>query len=1210
MNYGQKDLRGNIQQYLQYQTLNANNSYLKQPRSIATANITERLSSLNNLIDNARDELNYNNPDTSKLKIWLEMGLKEEKALFDMLHHFVQGDPNMTAKIVQLDALAKKRIQIERMVEHIALSRNNTFSNITTLKNFNDKLHRKYNSYSLNEYNSNKKLVIAFDYLYDLPDTYYSFYLTYYLIDTNSGKLLSSTDRTTAVMISKMRNNAVINAVEHIRISNSSYQALYIEVIGIPYARQDQSMGIGWTMLPVSILNDFTVQAPVYSSNNTLKRSSSNILSKSNEQLRNSSLINRDRLSENVGKFKLPFYHYPIKYVSPYADFKYNNRVGKLFLFIQSKGALGSDFASQEDLRDLMEKNNRGFAHMSYSIPAIHAEREFEHYQDEKSKLAKDNVELTDENKRLNKLLDNQQKKLEDLLAIENNEVGKILKGEKALVNALKRNPFEPDDEDSEDEDDNAKMARWRAYDTNLTGLSILLINMTNHPNGHKVRIISRVVFQGQILEDDLYQKMQHETVKLKPEQQKKKFTVPIDQDFKIAACLNKLLEIYAGENIYLEFDILHKNKLVAWSTFELGEAYNERFVLKTGIHAAQLYSGKRKAYPFKKKKAKQIADYFIHFKLSEFQYKREKMQAYVMDPIKEENEGDESIDENGSNNSINGNTANVDKTDELNQENNNDAYIINKNKTSVKTPFTNGGIDIYIDQLRFLPDNVAVSKILARVVDDEFNDLITPMSLHPQGNSDHVKPIFDDKIEVRLKEYSVPMFLIVAILCIEESDSTGEIKILGYAYHPLFLSIQDDKPSNPASVVSYLNNGNFQIPIYHLGYNTIFKEKINLQNLNKLERITALTILCRINRAVEEGNKILNIDSVSENELESKKVLVKFKGYSQGKYYFPNQPNSVEDELYHYRDARLNYKCKDKSIEVLHKLGIDINSDEIEDDVVYELEQVFSKPKTRNDFRFNFHGFQKYTQTVGFSIAIDGIFQTKKRGFYIVMFGINPPGGFYKEVVSSENTYFVSEIDWDSSSSGMLAYNSKYTSIKQIPFNPNAHIIFTIKEVVFNKKREPVIKDFGFSILPLFSQDEYVYSGAYQLPVFKGDLDAASVATLQNGDPFDSLLESAIKNRSSKRILKPLDLTSLVIRLKDNFLGSDMFQYRFDIGRINTDFLPKNKINKYVITSKSYEREKNKESLRGMCLKNVDTDDMNYILSQVVYEAYGLTNI
>lgn len=71
---------------------------------------------------------------------------------------------------------------------------------------------------------------------------------------------------------------------------------------------------------------------------------------------------------------------------------------------------------------------------------------------------------------------------------------------------------------------------------------------------------------------------------------------------------------------------------------------------------------------------------------------------------------------------------------------------------------------------------------------------------------------------------------------------------------------------------------------------------------------------------------------------------------------------------------------------------------------------------KRNKNLNFNFDYFVKYSEAVGFKLSIDGIFKPLNEGIYFIVYGLNPPGGFYQDVIRKDSTYTRFKLDWESS--------------------------------------------------------------------------------------------------------------------------------------------------------------------------------------------------
>jgi len=169
--------------------------------------------------------------------------------------------------------------------------------------------------------------------------------------------------------------------------------------------------------------------------------------------------------------------------------------------------------------------------------------------------------------------------------------------------------------------------------------------------------------------------------------------------------------------------------------------------------------------------------------------------------------------------------------------------------------------------------------------------------------------------------------------------------------------------------------------------------------------------------------------------------------------------------------------------------------------------------------------------------------------------------------------------------------------------------MIFIIKEVVFSNNRA-AIKDYGFAMLPLLAEKRYIYTGIYQLPIFKYDLTKEASEELAKDDPWKMLLTLAGKKnpKTKKPFADIMDGCSLIIRLKDNNY-EQLIEEPFEHQRMNYYFLPEQKLEKYRYDEKKEEKLK-KASLKPMkdiIIKGVIPEEFNEVLRKALNDAYKL---
>lgn len=136
----------------------------------------------------------------------------------------------------------------------------------------------------------------------------------------------------------------------------------------------------------------------------------------------------------------------------------------------------------------------------------------------------------------------------------------------------------------------------------------------------------------------------------------------------------------------------------------------------------------------------------------------------------------------------------------------------------------------------------------------------------------------------------------------------------------------------------------------------------------------------------------------------------------------------------------------------------------------------------------------------------------------YVVICSINPPGSVYQKDRSFDKTIIYSDVNFDSNVRGQKFTETFYAFVN-VPIDKKAHMIIDVKSIKFKKKEATEIKDYAWSIFPLFNlletdddlkTDEiFVQSGIYMIPLFQGKVRDDLVEDLVKEDnPWETLLK------------------------------------------------------------------------------------------------------
>jgi len=175
------------------------------------------------------------------------------------------------------------------------------------------------------------------------------------------------------------------------------------------------------------------------------------------------------------------------------------------------------------------------------------------------------------------------------------------------------------------------------------------------------------------------------------------------------------------------------------------------------------------------------------------------------------------------------------------------------------------------------------------------------------------------------------------------------------------------------------------------------------------------------------------------------------------------------EHELFEIRKAQIYTSIKSK-IDLLRKaFGKPVGEEKMSNDQLEVVTNQFIEEKINlsdNSKQLDLKYLTTYRDSIGFSVSIDALYNPPRNGLFIIMFCLNPPGNLYMETPDSDLVFIANQIDYNSSVQ-CIKYTDGWFRFDQNVLENNSHIIFTIKEVVINKKTASTIKDLGFGILP-----------------------------------------------------------------------------------------------------------------------------------------------
>lgn len=131
--------------------------------------------------------------------------------------------------------------------------------------------------------------------------------------------------------------------------------------------------------------------------------------------------------------------------------------------------------------------------------------------------------------------------------------------------------------------------------------------------------------------------------------------------------------------------------------------------------------------------------------------------------------------------------------------------FIPNPNPAYSDVQFQKGaGIDFYVDQARYLPTSVTITKIMVRFVDSDLIDICDPTSKVAEITSKVFEPEFNYRTELRYPYFNPTTMAIITLYTVDVRDDEGKPSIVGYGFFPLFLDRDTkEQPEDQENVVS-----------------------------------------------------------------------------------------------------------------------------------------------------------------------------------------------------------------------------------------------------------------------------------------------------------------------------------------------------------------------------------------------------------------------
>jgi len=465
-------------------------------------------------------------------------------------------------------------------------------------------------------------------------------------------------------------------------------------------------------------------------------------------------------------------------------------------------------------------------------------------------------------------------------------------------------------------------------------------------------------------------------------------------------------------------------------------------------------------------------------------------------------------------------------------------------------------GFDVYIDAARGLPDNVAVSKVSVKVLDDKKNVIGAETTEFCKPNSMATSPTFRALAEFRSENFDPTITLLFRVDAYDRFHH--ELKCVGYALLNPFCDPEkrDEQPQFKNQQHFQLNEGGHQIPLHKRPPSLV---GLSHKSLLSKPKVSCATLLVRIHKGPksEDGLTTLKREEIDPAEYARYGTMIAAGPYSSKCYDSTrSRPSAIEKRLYERRGQTRaktlirQYAQNELCSEALGARKADtFSQDEVNDWIKARVE---GKPAGKaEDAMLDYTYMNPYQEDLGFKVVVDGLNNmpypsgfSAKPTFYKVVFTLSPPGFYFNEGETrlANEAFFTLSYDLGSHRS-----SPRFTDIihpfEHVEYRPEMLVVFEVRKVQYVMAQgnprflvDPPEKGY-WSAMRVFKKDEkgvplkYVDSGCTVLPLFAGRVPKD---LLTAEDPWRWILDDVVRNRSFRQCSVVEKGAGISVRLVD----------------------------------------------------------------------------
>jgi len=459
-------------------------------------------------------------------------------------------------------------------------------------------------------------------------------------------------------------------------------------------------------------------------------------------------------------------------------------------------------------------------------------------------------------------------------------------------------------------------------------------------------------------------------------------------------------------------------------------------------------------------------------------------------------------------------------------------AYRMVKRPRPPGNPFQPGdGFVLCVDGARFLPVNVTISRVVARAYTNSGKLLGGTVDALAQLSGSCRSPIYALRQTYHTARWDDATVTLLFHIETVERD-TGDVKVVGYASHPVFVSPNTlQQPSSERARGYALNAGAFQIPMHTRAATAVTANSAGLTHAAQASqpRLACASLLVRLIPTLEAGRgENRGLPDYHERAYDSSRC----------------EPSPVEQKVFPKLLALPTGGVKDELLELANADGEPINEWGEAEQLEWASTRL-TKNQLTNDAALNYRRSFPYDPELGFSVAVDALNRLSQQAPHYVITSISPPAGFYRPQPIMLDLEFTQEPAFDSP---LVAprFEDGLQTFDNVMYERGLAIVFDVRALVGT-----LVTPIGWSILPVF-QSNCVASGYYQLPLFSGTprkplLD--ELARAKEDDPA-----TVVRNwMKDGRVQLVRDSPSVFVRLAGAQRG-DEFKVPIDPAAAQTD--------------------------------------------------------